>query len=422
MLRVLSLSLLGMLWWQGSSHSLQSGAKKDSQAKPLRRIAINIKPTVVAVSPDGKWIAVANGSPSFYLLGGGKSEVADDWQATALILNAATGKTVVRLKLSTTEEDALLDETERVPPFQVEALAFSPDGRMLAIGTTVGQIKLYEVKTGNLRLTLDDEKAKLADKNTPEKLRTFKRALGSDSSLAFSPDGRQLAACGDSFSDSRLVREKYERSTLSSTGPGRLKVWDIATGKLQHDLVGHDRHANAVAFSPDGKLLASAGSWAGSEHGSGVILWNPQTGAKIRRITTTANGGTNGVVFSPDSQHVAIGYRYYESSSPDGKSVLRLCRVDTGKIEWEHTIPGWTRIKSITPDGKSVALRGPNTIHFVDLQTGKSLRNIGVKLSPEPNRWGDIAIAAGAGTIVMAGVDAKGGFLEVWDVEGFRGK
>ncbi|MGD0899700.1 MAG: protein kinase, partial [Thermoguttaceae bacterium] len=251
----------------------------------------------IACSADGRLIAIANGNPTIIHQTSTKSIVSDNWKPSADILDAQTGKTVVSLKLTTAEEDAVLAATERVSHVEATALAFSPDGNLLAVGTSIGQVKLFNARTGELVRSLDDEKAKLADKETPEKWKSLKRAMGSVASLAFSPDGRLLAVCGGSFADFSEGFAQVTRAGLRPTGPGRLKLWDIKTGRLEYDLVGHDDQANAVCFSPDGNLLASAGRWMDPLDllGNGVILWNAHTGQWIHRLRTTASGGARSI-------------------------------------------------------------------------------------------------------------------------------
>ena len=92
----------------------------------------------------------------------------------------ADSKLIAAMKLTTREEDALLAEAsmlwlshwgpERSPYFEVNALAFSPDGSLVAVGTSVGQVKLFNAHTGKLVRSLDDQKGKQADKKTAEKL------------------------------------------------------------------------------------------------------------------------------------------------------------------------------------------------------------------------------------------------------------
>jgi WD40 repeat protein len=261
----------------------------DSQPKNINAVPKRLHhfPTrgrvkTIAYSADGKLIAIANGNVTFPL--------ADDWKRSVEILDAES-EIVVSLKFMTEEEDALLAATEGLPHFEVEALAFSPDGNLVAVGTGMGQVKLLNPRTGELVRSLDDEPAKLAEKKTPKQLKSLTRAMGSVASLAFSPDGSLLAMCGSSFDDVARNWGGVDRLGRRATGPGRLKVWDVGTAELKHDLVGHS-HANAAAFSPDGKLLASAGNWQGaSDWGTGVVIWNPRIGKKIRSLETEANGG-----------------------------------------------------------------------------------------------------------------------------------
>jgi len=380
----------------------------------------------IAYSADGKLIAIANGNPTM-ILGGGISRVADNWKPSADILDAETGKTVVSLKLGTNDEDALLAATERVSHFEVKALAFSPDGSVVAVGTSIGQVKLFNARTGELVRSLDDEQAKRADKDTPKDWQSFPRAMGTVASLAFSPDGSLLAVCGGSFSDFSIrfndARRTRATSAARSTGPGRLKVWEVKTGTLKYDLVGHGS-ANAVAFSPDGNLLASVGYWT-TKHArvGGAGIWNPHTGAKIRNISTDANSGVRSVAFSPDSKLVAIGsMRFFDKDGfRDASSgAVSLTDVSSGVTQWLQTVPGWVGGVEFSPDGKSVAvLCGSQSIRFLGTKTAEVRHEIRSADSPQGGRWTDFAIAPQGRMLAIGGVDnERKGSVELWDLDG----
>jgi serine/threonine-protein kinase len=424
---------------------------KQVQPKLVHRFPAGTSVNTIAFSADGKLIAIANGNPTFIMQMNGTSLVKDNWRPSAEILNAGTGKTVVSLKLASNDEYAVsaapdrashfevkalalwpdwsgvavgaLAATQQVSHFEVRALAFSPDANLVAVGTSIGQVKLFNARTGELVRSLDDERAKLADKNTPENWKSLKRALGSVASLAFSPDGSLLAVCGESFDDFSRVIDGARRLGRLTTGPGRLKVWDVKTGTLKLDLVGHS-HANAVAFSLDGNLLASAGNWLDNNRaGTGVIVWDPRNGKKIRTMTTEANGGTHAVAFSPNSKLVLIGSRIFDKDNDTSTTAISLAHALTGIMEWKQIIPGWANPKAFSPDGKSVAvLCGKQSIRIFETETGTLKHEIRSAASPQGGRWNDFAIAPQGHLLAIGGSGAdNGGFVEVWELDSAPG-
>ena len=141
---------------------------------------------------------------------------------------------------------------------EVAEIAFSPDGRLLAVASSIG---VYLYAAADLREV---------------------RFLPTDApvwSVAFSPDGRLLAS-----------------GSLDNT----IRLWDAASGALLRTLEGHTDDVNSVAFSPDGRALAS-----GSADNT-IRLWDAASGALLR----TLEGHTrpvNSVTFSPDGRALASG-------------------------------------------------------------------------------------------------------------------
>jgi WD40 repeat protein len=145
----------------------------------------------------------------------------------------------------------------------ITSLAYSPDGRILAIGG-YQKVELKATDTGKVLATL----AGHAD---------YVR------SLAFSPDGKWLAAAGG-----------------MPQRQGEIKIWDVANHQLLHTLIGHTDCIYSVAVSPDGKLLAS-GSYDKS-----IILWDATTGKNLKTLRDHIDA-VFAVAFSPDGKWLASG-------------------------------------------------------------------------------------------------------------------
>ena len=141
-----------------------------------------------------------------------------------------------------------------------EAVAFSPDGQVLAVAGSLG-IWLYDVATSR-------ELALLAGLGHTD-------GVGS---ISFSPDGSLL---------------------VSGDGDGKVIFWDISSQTPLATLQGHTEEVNSVSFSPDGSLLASGG-----EDGN-VILWHVSSRTQIVPLPHTE--GVNSVSFSPDGLLLASG-------------------------------------------------------------------------------------------------------------------
>ena len=166
-------------------------------------------------------------------------------------------------------------------------------------------------------------------------------------SVAFSPDGKMLAS-----------------GSLDDT----IKLWDTATAEVLKTLTGHeDNSVLSVAFSPDGKMLAS-GAWTEDV----IRLWDVATGEEIATFTGHEHG-VNSVAFSPDGKMLASG------SLDD---TIRLWDVATG--EEIATLAGHEHgVNSVafSPDGKMLASGSGNhsgsfPIRLWDVATGEEIATL----------------------------------------------
>jgi WD40 repeat protein/subtilase family serine protease len=147
---------------------------------------------------------------------------------------------------------------------------------------------------------------------------------GDVTSVAFSPDGSLLASSG--------------------SWDATIKLWRVSDGALVRTLTGHTDWVNSVAFSPDGSLIAS-----GSDD-STIKLWRVSDGALVRTLTGHW-GPVTSVAFSPDGRLLA--------SSGSDDSTIKLWRVSDGALV--RTLTGhWGPVTSVafSPDGRLLASSG----------------------------------------------------------------
>jgi WD40 repeat protein len=183
----------------------------------------------------------------------------------------------------------------------IPAVAFSPDGRTLAIAVYGRAAKLLDAASGKEQAVLQH----------PKEVRA----------VAFSPDGKLLAtACWD----------------------GVVRVWDLGTRTEKVKCTGHRGRVFTVAFSPDGTRLLSAGG------DDGAKLWDSATGAE-KRTWTHGRFYVPCAAFSPDGRWVLTG-------GYDG--TLRLWGVATGELRAQFGGVGGIGSLAISQDARALAVGG----------------------------------------------------------------
>jgi WD40 repeat protein len=276
---------------------------------------------------------------------------------------------------------------------RVFSAEFSPDGKQLATIGADGTTIIWDANIGK-------ELLRLPGTTKPSDLWTDQR-------IAYSPDGKLLAACNsnqlkvyDSASGKLLMTlSGHEGDVISvtfsfdgkylATGSvdTTVRIWDVNSGDLIRVLEGHAAEVGGVAFSPDGRLLLS------SSEDAMLIIWEVETGEPLR---TLPDFTIYKVSFSPDGTRVA-------AATYNGLQVWRYTPDSAEPISLEAsqailTIPDGTSA-IFSPDGKwlaakSLSTASTNAIKLWDANTGQELLTLaghtdwvaGFAFSPDGNR------------------------------------
>jgi WD40 repeat protein len=263
---------------------------------------------------------------------------------------------------------------EELPPIGrpyggIHALAFSHDGRQLASGShrlvgvwdwpkRVQQRNLYGHTKGIWGMAYSPDDTELATAGFDSSIRIFQSATGSPvppSHLrGFGRDwlfGLWLSLTDDppptlTGHGGAVVEVAYSpdgRRLASTSADGTIRIWETASGRTLHTLRGCEGHWSGVAFSPSGKLLA------GSGEGGRVLLWNATSGALERTLS-----GHDGPV-----THLTFGRDDRQLSSASLDDTVRLWDTSSGEVR--HIFRQHTDMVlgiAFSPDGKHLASAG----------------------------------------------------------------
>jgi WD40 repeat protein len=307
---------------------------------------------VLVLSPDGKQLAAVT-----------------RWEVPEVhLIDVAKRKVQSRVALDETEDNRGM------------TITFSPEGKPLVAGGTDDHLLLWDLTTG-------------------KELRRLTGDIRPVEAMAVSPDGKLLATAVDGntvrLRDIASGRDRFEltpqhwngvfgatfagKGTLVATiGGGKdIHVWDPATGRELRRLKGHTADVLSVAVSSDGHHVVSHGA------DRTMRVWDPTTGRQVRAINGVEGSNRWGTFLTGREQaQLAPDGRTYLHFPPTkgGHRRLQVVDTETGRDRWSAAAGSlWWRGATFAPGGKAlIAWSTDFNVRLLDPVTGKERRRYSI--------------------------------------------
>jgi WD40 repeat protein len=308
------------------------------------------------------------------------------------------------------------------------AVAYSPDGRHLALAEADGQVHIYDASSGDRLQSWPDPRGPEREKDPADSLFQVNRVgLPRQVYLAYSPDGTRLAVAANANAvnvldahagrllgtlrghSDRVIDLAYSpdgRWLATASADKTARQWDAQTGKE----LRRWQSVNAVAFSSDGMRLATGTA------DKTVGLWDAVTGQNVRTLRgkgeVSADGFTR-VAFSPDSRSVAASYQVPNHFANNVQVWDAATGAEGLTLQAERYNGDWARCLRFSPDGRRIALGATDKdslggLTIWDVRLGETVR--------QPRHFDDgvfgLAFRPGGRQLALAT-----GPVSVWDAD-----
>jgi WD40 repeat protein len=258
-------------------------------------------------------------------------------------------------------------------------VAFSVDGKRVASSGCDEAVHVWEAETGRL-------------------VTTCKGHAGEVKCLAISPDGRWVVSANRGAPEMSQHAGQQPR-------PWTVQVWDTRTGQEVRALIGHESPVQGVAFSRDGRLLASASDGR-------AILWDTATWRELRRLEGFSREWHE-LVFNAEGTLLATA----------GNGPVTLWDVATGKPRHALRGPVITTLRgraAFSADGRRLATAADREVKLWDVESGQEVLSLPlVDSDPAFNGVGRLAFSPDGRRLLAA---LRDGTVQYWDATPVPGR